>query len=233
MRLGILRVLESSPSGRGFLQENASRFERIPNRPDHFSTPRRARRGRLGEVVHARLIAAASVVLPDRLGRIPELDPYECFAADGHWHKAAAHEPRHEEAKKAVGHFYGLGLRSHALRHLVAAEGLHEHDMSALKRLKPMGLRQGVPKGRRVIMVHDKAGIDFAYWKRCRQECALCFLSRVKEGMVYDRLADRAWDPADPRNAGVAADRRVMTRQGIAMRIVSDVDPVGGGATSS
>src|ERR1035437_9437636 len=47
----------------------------------------------------------------------------------------------------AVGHFYSLNLRTHTLRHLAAAEGLHEHDMSALKRVKPKGLRQGVPKG--------------------------------------------------------------------------------------
>lgn len=53
-------------------------------------------------------------------------------------------------------------------------------------------------------------------------------MSRVKDGMVYDWLADRAWDPADPREAGVAADRRVMTREGVEMRIVSYVDPVGG-----
>jgi hypothetical protein len=29
--------------------------------------------------------------------------------------------------------FYFLNLRTHTLRHLLAGEGLHEHDMSALK----------------------------------------------------------------------------------------------------
>jgi hypothetical protein len=47
------------------------------------------------------------------------------------------------------------------MRHLLAAKGLHENDMSILKRLKPRGLRHGVPKGRRVLIVYDKAGIDF------------------------------------------------------------------------
>src|ERR1039458_5431915 len=33
----------------------------------------------------------------------------------------------HGGAKMAVGHFYSLNLRTHTLRHLAAAEGLHEH----------------------------------------------------------------------------------------------------------
>jgi hypothetical protein len=100
--------------------------------------------------------------------------------------------------------------------------------MSALKRVKPKGLRQGVPMGRRALVVYDKAGIDFAYWKRCRQECAVYFLSRVKEGMVYDWLAELSWDRADARNAGVVSDRRVMTREGSELRIVKYVDPISG-----
>lgn len=228
VRLGIHRVLESSPSGRGFIQEHGARFERMPTHSNYFSTLRSARRGELLKDVHDRLIADAAVLLPDRLSSLPELRSYECFAADGHWHQAATHDPRHDGVKMAVGHFYSLDLRSHALRHLAAAEGLHEHDMSVLKRVKPKGLRQSVPKGKRVLIVYDKAGIDFAYWKRCRQECALYFLSRVKEAMVYDWLADRDWASSDPRNAGVKADRRVMTREGVELRIVTYIDPVGG-----
>ena len=68
-----------------------------------------------------------------------------------------------------------------------------------------------MPKGRRVLIVSDKAGMDFDYWKRCRQECAVYFISRVKAGMVYDWRADRPLDPQDPRNRGVSADRLVVT----------------------
>ena len=56
----------------------------------------------------------------------------------------------------AVGHFYSLNLRTHTLRHLAVGTGLHEHDMSALKRIKPRGLRQDVPKGRRVLIVSTR-----------------------------------------------------------------------------
>jgi hypothetical protein len=97
--------------------------------------------------------------------------------------------------------------------------------MSALKRIKPKGLRQGVPKGRRVLLIYDKAGIDFGYWRRCRQECAVYFLSRVKENMVYDWIESVDWDRSDARNHGVTDDRRVMTREGQLLRIVCYTDP--------
>ena len=172
--------------------------------------------------------AVADERLHDRLAQIPELAAYACFAGDGHWHQPAAHDPRPGGAHVAVGPFYSLNLRTHTLRHLAAAEGLHEHDMSALKRIKPRGLRQGVPKGRRVLVVYDKAGIDLAYWKRCRQECAVYFLSRLKEGMVYTRVGETDWDRADPRNRGVVEDLRILSREGIPMRLVVYREPVSG-----
>ena len=102
--------------------------------------------------------------------------------------------------------------------------------MSVLKRLKPSGLRHDVPKGQRVLLVYDKAGIDFAYWKRCQRECAVYFISRVKEGMVYDWLADRPVDPHDPRQRGVTADRHILTREGHPLRIIAYTDPATGQA---
>lgn len=162
--MGVSRVLEASPSGRGFLQEHGPRFENNPTLANYFTSFRSERRRDVAHQVNRTLVAEVNERLPDRLAEIPELDNYACFACDGHWHKAAVHDPRHDGQKMAVGHFYSINLRSHALDHLAAGEGLH----GALKRIKPKGLRQGVRKGTRVIIVYDKAGIDFAYWKRCR-----------------------------------------------------------------
>lgn len=228
LRMGIQRVLELAPSGRGFLQEHGARFTHTPSHTNYFDTLRSERRGQLLDTVHDGLAETVDPRLVDRLAHIPELALYECFACDGHWHRAAAHDPRHDGAKMAVGHFYSLNLRRDTLRHLATAEGLHEHDMSALKRVKPRGLRQGVVRGRRILVVYDKAGIDFQFWKRCRQESAVYFLSLVKEDMVYDWLSDRDWDREDPRNRGVQSDRRVMTREGVALRIVGYLNPVDG-----
>ena len=230
LHLGVQRVLETSASGRGFLQEHGVRFAHTPGHSNYFAALHSPRRRDVLRAVNLALVAAANPTLHDRLAAIPELAAYECFAQDGHWHKAAAHDPRHAGTKMAVGHFYSLNLRTHTLRHLATGEGLHEHDMSVLKRLKLKGLRQGVPQGKRVLIVYDKAGIDFDYWKRCRHECAVYFLSRVKENMVFDVIANVPWAAADLRNHGVTADRRVRTQEGHRLRIIAYTDPQTGKA---
>ena len=226
--LGMQRVLEGSESGRAFLQEHGPRHEKPPAPANYFASLHSARRCAVLREVNHGVLTLANGQLHDRLTDIAELAGYEVFAADGHWHKAAAHDPRHEGVKMAVGHFYSLNLRTHTLRLLATGQGLHEHDMSALKRVKPKGLRQDVPSGRRVLMVYDKAGIDVAFWKRCRQECAVYFLSRAKENQVFEWVERRDWDRADPRNHGVREDARVLTREGQPLRLICYTDPLTG-----
>ena len=228
LRMGVQRVLEASESGRGFLQEHGLRFENPPGYNNYFASLRSERRRDLAREVNLGLIPRVEAIVCDRLADIPELAPYACFAADGHWHKAAVHDPRHDGSKMAVGHFYALNLRTHTLRHLAAGEGPHEHDMSALKRIKPKGLRQEVSKGTRVIVVYDKAGIDFDYWNRCRRECAVYFVSRVKENMVFEWIEDSPWDPSDPRNRGVIVDCQVRSRAGHGLRLIIYQDALTG-----
>ena len=182
--LGVQRVLEASPSGRAFLHEHGPRHAQPPNLANYFASLHSRRRGAVLQEVNQAVLAAANTKLPDRLAELPELARCEVFAAAGHWHKAAAHDPRQDGVKMAVGHCYRLHLRTHTRRPLATGQGWHEHDLSALKRLKPRGLRQGVPTGRRILIVYDKAAIDFTCWKRCRQEGAVYFLSRAKENQV-------------------------------------------------
>ena len=226
LRLGLARVLEPVQSGRAFLQEHGPRFADLPGRTNYFYALASARRRDLALGVNLALIAQTPV--PDRLAEIPELAHYECFALDAHWHKAATHDARHEGVKMAVGHLYSLNLRGHQLRHLAAAQGLHEHDMSMLKRINAKGLRQGVAKGKRVLLVYDKAGIDFAFWKASCRRCALYFVSHVKDDMVYDWIESRVVNRRDQRNRGVTEDRRVMTREGHLMRIIRYTEPESG-----
>lgn len=228
IHMGVQRVLEASESGRGFLQEHGLRFDNPPSYENYFASLRSERRRDLAREVSRSLIAAIEPGIGDRLAGIPELSDYACFAADGHWHKAAVHDPRHDGSKMAVGHFYALNLRTHTLRHLAVGEGLHEHDMSALKRIKPKGLRQETPKGTRVLIIYDKAGIDFDYWDRCRRECAVYFISRVKENMVFEWTANCAWDRSDARNAGVFLDCKASSRGGHALRLIMYQDPASG-----
>ena len=228
--LGVERVLEGSESGRAFLQEHGPRHEQPPAPANYFASLHSARRCAVLQDVNHGVLTQADEQLQDRLADIPELAGYAVLAADGHWHKAAAHDTRHEGVKMAVGHFYSLNLSTHTLRLLATGQGLHEHDMSALKRVKPKGLRAGVPKGRRVLMVYDKAAIDFDFWKRCRQECAVYFLSRAKENQVLEWVESRDWDRKDPRNHGVRDDMRVLTRDRHSLRLVCYIDPPTGKA---
>ena len=227
LRLGLQRVLESVSSGRGFLQEHGPRFEIIPKRSNYFAALQNLRRLEVIRDVNLALLESAA--FGDRLASFPELEGYECFALDGHWHQGATHDPRHQGAKVATGHCFSLNLRGHQLCHLAVGEGLHEHDMSMLKRIKPTGLRQGVTQGKRVIIVYDKAGIDFDYWRRCRRECALYFLSRPKDGMIFGWLDPREIDRSDPRNGGVVEDRSVITRTGLLLRLIRYTEPEHGG----
>jgi hypothetical protein len=225
VRLGVQRVLENSTSGRGFLQEHGLRFDGAPQLGNYFLALRSPRRCQVLVEVSLALISAADQKLRDRLADMAELSNYQCFAADGHWHKAAAHDPQHKHFKMPVGHIYSLNLRTHTLRHLAAGEGLRDHDLTTLRRIKPKGLRQGVPKGKRVLIVYDKACLDLTYWKRCRQECAVYFITRLKGGMVFDWLDSVPVDRADPRNHGVGEDRRVLSGEGHRLRIVHYTDP--------
>jgi hypothetical protein len=230
LQCGLLRVLESSTSGRAFLQEHGARLDNSPSPANYFATLHSPRRGAVVADVNNDLRILANQTLPDRIAGMAELATYEVFAVDGHWHKAASHDPRHNGVKMAVGHFYSLNLRTHTLRQLAVGEGAHEHDLSVLKRLTPRGLRQEVPKGRRTLLIYDRAGIDFGYWKRCRHECAIYFLSRTKSNTVLSWEERRPWDASDPRNRGVQEDMWVKTRDGHNLRLICYVDPVAGKA---
>jgi hypothetical protein len=210
------------------LQEHGLRFETPPSIDNYFAALKSSRRRALAREIHHQVLLKAEACVCDRLAGIAELAGYMCFAADGHWHQAATHDPRHEDRKVAVGHFYALSLHTHTLRPLAVGQGLHENDMSALKRIKPTGLRQEVAQGTRVLIVYDKAGIDFEYWDRCRREKAVYFLSRVKKNMMFAWAQDKAWQAADARNRGVFLDCKVHTRAGQLLRLIMYQDALTG-----
>jgi hypothetical protein len=56
-------------------------------------------------------------------------------------------------------------------------------DLHALKRLDNQTLRQTAPKGRKVLYVWDKAGINFMQWFKWKHTAGIYFISREKENM--------------------------------------------------
>jgi len=102
---------------------------------------------------------------------------------------------------------------------------LKEHDMSALKRTEPEDLRRGAPKGRKVLWIWDKAGIDFAQWHKWKRANGIYFLSLAKKNMRPETLAEWNWDPESPVNRGVLSDREVSTTAHVSIRQVRYHDP--------
>ena len=225
LRLGVRRAIEDRPSGRAFLQHLALGGADAPDHSHFFETLKSARRLALVTEVSNGLAAGLPPLPGDWWECVPELADFDVYAGDGHFHAAAAHDPRdaRDGCKDAVGHFFSLNLRSHALAHLTVAdqaERRKEHDMRALKRLSLQSLRQGAAKGRKVLHVWDRAGIDFQQWHRWKQGGGVYFLSREKSNMQLEIIGENRWERADPRNAGVLGDELVSTSQGVCVRRV-------------
>lgn len=165
LRPGITRVVDDEPTGRAFLQSISAEWEDAPARSSLFDTLASERRLRLCREANAALTAGMGGTVPDPLAAFPALKGFALFAGDGHFHAAAVHDARDADGTKyATGHVYALNLRTHAMHHLDAGDQKDrkkEHDMRTLKRQSPAALRFGTPKGTKVILVWDKAGIDF------------------------------------------------------------------------
>lgn len=142
--------------------------------------------------------------------------------------KEATASTRTSTTKYATGHLYTLDLRSHAMNHLTVADQIErnkEHEMRALKRQTADTLRQGAGKGRKVLYIWDRAGIDFQQWYQWKHRSGIYFLSRQKENMKPEVVGQHAFDPELAINAGVLADELLATSQGVSVRRVSYQDP--------
>jgi hypothetical protein len=235
-------VIEGSVSGRGFLQNLTSQGNQAPSYTHFFETLKSTRRLKLCEEVNERVVASGTHRIPDALAAFDELDDFVIRAGDGHWHSAASHDPRKVSSiledgtkvlkKYPVGHLYTLDLRTHFMRHLTTAdqtERRKEHDMRGLKRSGAQALRQGVAKGRKLLMVWDSAAIDFGFWQKLKQGHGVYFLCRDKD-VEKIRCGDRPWDRDAAINQGVIADRQVSSSatSGYLVRIIEFKDPASG-----
>lgn len=211
---GVLRALQPVQSGRAFLQKEASLLPACPERSQFFETLKSSRRLAFCSEAAAALGCRLSPLLPDALAQFRALDGFDVHAGDGHFHAAAAHDPRDTEGRKhPVGHLFMLDLRTHLMGHLTVGDQdarLKEHDMRGLKRTELSALRMGAATGRKVIVVWDRAGIDFRQWHHWKQTGGIYFISREKENMALEVCGENRWDRADALNAGVLADELCM-----------------------
>ena len=233
LRLGITRVVDDEPNGRAFLQSISAEWEDTPARSSFFDTLASKRRLRLCREVNDTLCASMDGSLPDPFAAYPAMKGFAVFAGDGHFHAAAVHDARDADGTKyATGHIYALNLRTHAMHHLDVGDQdarKKEHDIRTLKRQSPAALRFGTPTGTKVILVWDRAGIDFEWWMACKNNHGIYFISRPKENMVFTIGPDNSYDAADPVNTGIVADQQVAPATHMRyVRRISFLNPANG-----
>ena len=233
--MGVLRCLSNSQTGRDFLQRHGD-HERTDIDIDLFFKSYKSQRRidnlySVNQLINP-LVTGAST---DPFADIPELDGFALYAGDGHFHTAAVHDPKDtdgkgNERKLATGHFFTLNMRTHYLNHLGTSDlrddRKGEHDMHLIKRTDIETLRGGEPKGTKVVMVWDKAGIDFRFWHKAKMNSGLYFISREKSNMKLIPCGHKPFNRDDERNHGVVSDEQVGPGGGGAMlRRIIYIDP--------
>jgi hypothetical protein len=220
---GLLRILSNEYSGRAFLQKLFDSAGIVIKRSHFFETLKSKRRLNMGREVGSLLyeILRKDYSHNDPFSCFSELCDYDIHAGDGHYHGAAVHDVKKFGKKYPTQHFYSVDLRTHALKHLTLADTSgtrkREHDTRALKRLDIKTLRQAAPKGRKVLYVWDKAGIDFMQWFKWKYAGGIYFISREKNNMELMVLADLDYDKTNPVNAGVQSYQLVGCSAGMSI----------------
>ena len=248
LEAGVRRCLGIFQSGRDFLQQLAECHQTRILKTTFFESFKSGRRLGLLDEILGQVRSRMRRDMPDPFARHKCLDDFEIHAGDGHFIAAACHDKavpspakpaaekksattRATATKYATGHLYTLDLRSHAMNHLTVADQIErkkEHEMRALKRQTADTLRQGAAKGRKVLYIWDRAGIDFRQWHEWKHHSGIYFLSREKENMKLEVIAQHPVDSPLTINAGILGDETVATSQGVSVRRVIYHDPLTG-----
>jgi hypothetical protein len=218
LEMGVSRCLSESKTGRDFLQRHGDNNRLVVDPRHFFKSLKSDRRIENLNSVNRLIKPALAASIPDPYSEISELNGFAVYSGDGHFHTGATHDRRQStskggDRKPATGHFFMMNHRNHYLSHLATADvggqRKGEHDMRVIKRSDIDMLRGNEPKGTKVIMVWDKAGIDLRYWYKVKNSSGLYFVSREKENMKLIACGVWPFDRADERNKGVINDEMV------------------------
>ena len=234
-KLGILRCLSHAKTGHEFLQHHADQGEANID-PSHFFKTLKSKR-RLSNLssLNELLRATMAAELPDPFSDYLELADFDIYAGDGHYHHAAAFDPKPETStgkSNATSHFFRLDMRSHHLGYLdlgVPDYGKKRtHDITVIKRATKESLRNNAPKGRKILYVWDKACLDYGMWSRLKHTAGIYFITREKTNSVASVCSANCIDPTDPRNEGIESDHLVSPSYGEVLRRITYTDPADG-----
>ena len=209
----VLRVLQSSKSGRDFIQSHGMRNLPGLNLGNYFGS---LSSGRRLSLMGATLDAMRSALLPglrahdDLFAFIPELNGWEIWAADGHKIAHATHDPRNDkDAYSPVNAIYAIDQRTGWAEFIDLANPTArgtEHEISTLKRQDKTRLRCGAAKGASTLLNYDAAIVDFQFAYNLKQSKSVYILTQWKENLAPMTTMDREFDHANPVNALVLRD---------------------------
>jgi hypothetical protein len=232
LKLGIMRCVSHTRTGHQFLQHHADHGQQ-DIQPSHFfkalkSTRRLANTTSINELLRSTLTTHAT----DPFAEFKELKSFDIYAADGHYHHAAAFDPKPEGKHgktHATGHFFRLDLRNHHLGHIdlgVPDYGKKSaHDTTILKRSTSELLRNNAPKGRKILYAWDKACIDYGMWAKLKHNSGIYFITLEKSNSVATISSANLIDTTDPRNQGITSDHLVAPSYGEILRRITYTDP--------
>ena len=233
-QLGVLRCLSSSATGQEFLQLHAD--QGIANiEPNHFFKALQSKR-RLANITSLNDLLALPMKhrIPDPYSQCTELDDWDLYAVDGHYHHAACFDKKSANSKGelrsiATGHFFRMNMRDHHMSCLGMAnpeDGKKKaHDMTVIKRSSADQLRNGAPKGRKVMLIWDKACIDYRHWFKLKHTYGIYFVTLEKSNSAAETCSIDLVDRDDPRNGGIISDQLVATSNGVTLRRIIYINP--------
>jgi hypothetical protein len=236
-QLGVLRCLSSSTTGQEFLQFHAD--QGIANiEPSHFFKALKSPR-RLANITSLNELLAGPMEqhIPDPYAQCEQLDDWDLYAVDGHYHHAACFDKKHEDSKGelraiATGHFFRMNMRNHHMSCLGMAnpeDGKKKaQDMTVIKRSSADQLRNGAPKGRKVMLIWDKACIDYRHWFKLKHNYGIYFITLEKSNSAAETCSIELVDRSDPRNDGIISDHLVATSNGVTLRRIVYTNPEDG-----
>ena len=236
---GLMRCLGQAKSARDFVQELGDVGEMEVQLSTFLKSLKSERRLENLVSVNALAMKRVNEVVHDPFGDFAELKDWEIYAVDGHYQKAACHDPKVTNKKgdatsPATGHFFRLNLRTHAMSLFETMNPDHKngkkavHDAKIIQNATPEQLRHNAPEGKKVMLVWDRACIDYFTWYRLSSQHNVFFMTQEKKNSAMQILSTELSDLDDPRNEGILSDTYVGNSNGTTLRRIIYKNPADG-----
>lgn len=248
VKLGITRIIQNQKSGRAVLDDLLLQTSIDIKRSTFFKNLSSKRR--MDHLQHTLEGVTDDInkelIKNDPFSKFKCLDDFSIYSGDGHYHEWACHDPlvdkknknvcndsdryeNHHGSKVSIQHYFMDNMRTQTIEHMtlgLSGGGRHrEHDIHALKRTESKKLRMRNKKGKKVLLVWDRAGHDQILWHNLKCSQGIYFLTREKVSNKFESSMKLDFDIADEVNIGVCNNEIVQSSKKTTLRRVTFVCP--------